>query len=635
MSRREQDIVPFGVIAVSLASIACTPASWADWSPPIGTAPTRQGPTPPATRGGGSSSPGNAASQSGSIALSSDGLLYVAANDNGGVSVVDPKNGPVNFIPTGTRPEHLIIRGSSVYVSNRQSRSVTQIDTTTQKVVRQIAVGAEPMGMDLTSDGLLLVACAMSGTVQAIDMNGNTTWTVQFGEDVRAVAVGPHDRAYAPSYKSAVVHVIDTRAGMEISPAIDMSITDFPTYQVRGVESIVYDSVRGIAFVPHTESRGGPIGEIVAGETTVSGGYSQPTPDGSGSSAPITVTTVTTVNPQTAQAVSDPLGLFFGLAGPKVAAINPATDNLYVVSFLGSAVASNPFGQIFHVGAGPNGIAISGDGTTAYVYNSFEHTISVLDLVPGEASELRVIPEIEPQTLSVNQQNGRLLFNSSVDSRMSAQGGGGVACASCHPDGRDDGHTWQFPEGLRNTPTLVGRALASTAPYHWDGQIDGPAGFSMVVQVRMGGSGIAPSDFDDIFLWLENEPAPDNPNRSGDAKPTADQIAGSAVFISAGCSVCHSGPTFTDNAFHDVGTGFTTAPLATLQSGNIPQSDVTASVPNTPSLLGVFASAPYLHDGSKATLRDRITQNPGDMHGTTSNLTNAQVDQLVAYLQTL
>jgi hypothetical protein len=55
---------------------------------------------------------------------------------------------------------------------------------------------------------------------------------------------------------------------------------------------------------------------------------------------------------------------------------------------------------------------------------------------------------------------------------------------------------------------------------------------------------------------------------------------------------------------------------------------------DTPSLLGVWETAPYLHDGSATTLRDVLTTaNPNDQHGFTSSLSAEQLDQLVAFMQ--
>jgi cytochrome c peroxidase len=74
---------------------------------------------------------------------------------------------------------------------------------------------------------------------------------------------------------------------------------------------------------------------------------------------------------------------------------------------------------------------------------------------------------------------------------------------------------------------------------------------------------------------------------------------------------------------HDVGTG--TDPRELLG----PAFD-------TPSLRGLWDSAPYLHDGSAPTLRDVLrARNPADKHGTTSHLTDRQINDLIAYLKSL
>jgi hypothetical protein len=57
---------------------------------------------------------------------------------------------------------------------------------------------------------------------------------------------------------------------------------------------------------------------------------------------------------------------------------------------------------------------------------------------------------------------------------------------------------------------------------------------------------------------------------------------------------------------------------------------------DTPGLAGLWASAPYLHDGSAATLLDVLTtRNTNDQHGTTSALTAEQRTDLVEYLLSL
>ena len=93
--------------------------------------------------------------------------------------------------------------------------------------------------------------------------------------------------------------------------------------------------------------------------------------------------------------------------------------------------------------------------------------------------------------------------------------------------------------------------------------------------------------------------------------------------MAAGCAACHSGDAFTDGLLHDVGTG-------------IDPRETRGSKFDTPSLLGIHNTAPYLHDGSAVTLRAVLTSsNSDDNHGITSTLTELQVDALVAYLRSL
>jgi cytochrome c peroxidase len=64
--------------------------------------------------------------------------------------------------------------------------------------------------------------------------------------------------------------------------------------------------------------------------------------------------------------------------------------------------------------------------------------------------------------------------------------------------------------------------------------------------------------------------------------------------------------------------------------------DVGAGALDTPTLVEIWRTAPYLHDGSAATLREVLTTaNPNDRHGKTSHLSSAQIDDLAAYLESL
>jgi cytochrome c peroxidase len=105
---------------------------------------------------------------------------------------------------------------------------------------------------------------------------------------------------------------------------------------------------------------------------------------------------------------------------------------------------------------------------------------------------------------------------------------------------------------------------------------------------------------------------------------------GRAIFerSDAACATCHPAPRYTDSSLdsartHNVGTG------------DGPDEPLGPAF-DTPSLRALWDSAPYLHDGSAATLRDVMTtRNRADRHGRTSHLTPAEIADLLAFLNSL
>ena len=71
----------------------------------------------------------------------------------------------------------------------------------------------------------------------------------------------------------------------------------------------------------------------------------------------------------------------------------------------------------------------------------------------------------------------------------------------------------------------------------------------------------------------------------------------------ARCSTCHNGPSFTDGSFHDIGT----AQNDDIGRGRLfPSSEKLRYAFKTPTLRDVARRAPYMHNGSVATLEDVI-----------------------------
>jgi cytochrome c553 len=212
---------------------------------------------------------------------------------------------------------------------------------------------------------------------------------------------------------------------------------------------------------------------------------------------------------------------------------------------------------------------------------------------------------------------GRVLFHTSGDSRISHDG---RACASCHPDGRDDSLTWATPNGPRRSIELSGR-VAETAPFSWSGGEHTLQQHLTVTFSRLKGvGGLKSLELDALVAYVEALPTP--PPTPAPQGELATKVArGHAIFTSeaAGCSACHAGGFETDNARHDVQSKGT--------FDNAPEF-------NTPSLKFVGGLGPYFHDGRYKTLHELLTDSDRKM-GHTAQLSNDDLESLEAYLRSL
>jgi cytochrome c peroxidase len=297
------------------------------------------------------------------------------------------------------------------------------------------------------------------------------------------------------------------------------------------------------------------------------------------------------------------------------------------------------------VGKHPKAIRVSPDGKELYIYNTLDQEVAVYDLSVRKLGAVKVSKP--PKT--AEWLRGKELFQSARQPMGSARW---ISCASCHPDGLTDKRVWQNPEGERRTPNLFG--LAHTHPLHWSADRDEVQDFEYTVRGKlMQGRGLfsgqlkrgkdfdltaldmdlsgKSADLDALALYTNSFQARPSPHAAGPGRLTAEAERGRKLFFSAeiGCATCHSGPYYTDSTLkkpfnlHDVGTG------------GSPREKM-GSKYDTPTLISVYRSGPYLHDGRAKTLYDVLTtHNAGDKHGKTSQLKASEIDDLVAFLKSL
>lgn len=635
--------------------------------------------TPPSTGGN---------SAGGSLGISKDdALLYAADPDRDSVFVMNTRTDSlVAEVPVGRQPEKVLVApDDTVYVTNRLDRSVSVLKPGESREAARIAVGVEPVGLAVSSDSKTLfvvnatsLTSAEFGTLMAIDTDtGAVKWELAVGAEPRGISLMGNGRAAITLFKSGDVVFVDLdkrvveKNGTDVFAQLNRSAlslgqggpqmpsSDGLTARPRGTEAIT-TSVDGQQLYVATQlSTDGLLQTPSQTDPVVTrgSGYSSGRCGATAVTSPGLLTFSLTGEPQvddlascSGETVDHPPTLLSSfqqgqpLQGPRALAADPGGAFLFVAHFNSNNVAlvrtSNPgtpgalhepkfsassVHQIISVGAGPTGIAVAHDGLRAWVFNSFDHSVSRLESSRDQVSVTRTL-KLGRDVLPADVVEGRKLFFSAADARMNDPNSG-IACGSCHLEGREDGHVWNFTDGPRQTPSLAGRMLSKTAPFHWNGEFKDLMSFmSLTVKARMGGTGVTEDMERQVAAFLDAQPAADNPHRDSKAP---EVTRGRAAFLKAGCDSCHGGETMTDNSFADVGT-FVTRGSVTDRMASLPHGL------NTPSLLGLARTAPFLHDGSAPTLKARILQGKGaDRHGRTSVLNDGEVDDLVAYLETL
>lgn len=600
------------------------------------------------------------------ITVGPDDTLYVANAGNRSVSVI--RHGQwteAARLEVGVEPMGLGLSGDgkTLYVVNStmlestEHGSLMAFDTGTLKRLWELPVGHEPRGLALLDNDKALITLHRQGDVVQVDLSRR--------EAPRVLKAG------TDLYRRANATRLREQRGD--SEPFDRGFFGRVSFHPRGMDEIVVMPDGSRAFATTRWAREDPV--VAPGDgrppppTPPSGGgglYGGGGPCGSGAIASPglvtfeadTVTPVvddlndgcqgdddkdfppsTIVSPDPSHPIQGPIATVVDPTGAWLFVVNRETNNVAVMPTnrrsSGRGNESQPqrtaVRQLVRVGAGPNGIALTRDGRKAYVYNSFDHTLTTL-VGDGTSSALNIREEgprlkLAGDVLSPEAAMGRKLFFSAIDSRMTAANVG-ASCATCHYDGRDDGHVWGFPDGPRQTPTIAGRRITETGPFHWTGEFPSLRDFlDVTVRQRMGGGLVDTQMAAQLSAFMDVLPAPDNPYKREEM--TDAQRRGAQAFLKAACNECHTGAALTNNKQANVGTF--------VLSGANPDNEATRQRGlNTPSLLGLARSAPYLHDGSAPTLKERLLQTRHtDQHGKTSHLSDAELDDLVEFLRML
>lgn len=549
----------------------------------------------------------------GAVALDPAGVRLAAVNpDSGSITLVDLATLTVLAeTPTGADPRTLSFTpdGLRLLVANHGAGTLTVLDAATGRVTAEVAVGARPYGV-VAGRSRAYVSLAGVPQVVVVDLETLTvSAAVPLPPFPTGLALTADEAAlYVTHLYSGAVSVVDTAVltvTQTLLAAPEANLAQFITLSADGARAYVPHT---LAFAERTDLTYANAVQPVVGVFVLGEPVALPPPLALASAD---------------QAVNLPFAAALSPDGLRLYVANAGTDDVSVLDLAtGDTLARLPTGR--H----PRGLALSADGLRLYVNNVLDGTLAVFNtatLTRTHTLTLTTLP------LPAEVLTGKRLFNSAL-APMAA--GGWLSCATCHLDGGADARTWAgFPDGPRNTPALF--AAAATLPLHWNGDLDEFQDTEATIRVIQGGAGLLPAEphpslgpanagrspaLDALAAYLATLAPPPSPY-TADAETLA---RGERAFARWGCAACHLGPQFTDQQTHTSGLG--DPALERRQTGPLPRFD-------TPALTGAWATAPYFHNGSAATLRDTFFA--AGFHNMGPALNAQEVVDLVAYMQAL
>ncbi len=542
----------------------------------------------------------------GTLLALSDGATAVASDpDRDAVYVVDLASGTVTFtiaLQSGDEPGRLVEDGAGrVHVALRGGGALVTLDPATGTVVARRNVCPAPRGVAWDSSlDAIWVACATGELVAlpsspaAAGDGGTALQSFVLQRDLRDVLVESDGSLAISVFRAAEILRVDPASGA-------VTRTDTMPPFATAVPHVAWRTIatpQGGTLTVHQEHTTASL------ETDVPGGYGATFSAGSSATASIASVLDTNGALVTNLALQAVLPVDVALSPDGDTFVVAAAGNAYAPSLpdviISSITGNDVLGAVFKLPStgGEQAIAVAFDPAEEILVQTREPaTLQILDAT--HASWRTVVLSSDSRA-----DTGHALFHSAA--------GALIACASCHPEGGDDGHVWTLDGDTRRTPSLRG-TVAGTAPYHWPGdELDMPTLLQDVYTSRMSGPPLSTDSMSRIAAWVEAIPAPPAPSW---VDPAA-AARGQALFTSAttGCATCHSGAKFTNNATVDVGTG-----------GRF----------QVPPLVGVSWRTPLMHDGCAAAIADRFGACATAGHGSTQSLSSDQISDLTAYLETL
>ncbi len=581
------------------------------------------------------------------VAYSPDGsLLAVADRTLPGLSLIKTSDGSVKDVPLSGYPYHVRWNGNSkVLVAEGNNGTVAEVDVTvalaesdtSKSVLRRLNVGLVAKGLALTPDGSRLLTCDRAANKLVVFKmpSGEVDFSVEVGREPSSVTVDK-DGKYAV-VGNKLPKPADPLHGM---PAAELSIVDLSSKKVTAlplvkqatmVRQVVLSPDGKWAYVTHQSPRGGlPVTQLDNGwvmtnamsviDMNARSLYASFIFDKSGSGG---------AHPWGAAINKDGSKLWVALQGVREVATVDLTalhkklagyseaQRAKLLTDLSDLHASNIIKRTVLTGIdGPRGVALSPDGNTLAVAAYFSGKVLLLSPTTLAVTKTITLPG-NPDKEDVVRTGERYYYSAMYCYQT------WLSCSSCHDEGRPDGLNWDLQNDGTGNPKQTKAHVYSheTPPTNVSGcrensEVSSRAGYQYIEFQA------APEErVQATYEFMKSLIPEPSPFLGTDGQLTPEAVEGKKLFEgTAGCSQCHAGTYFTDMKKHDVGTR---------RSGddgpdNNPSWDVNGW--DTPSLIEVWRTAPYLHLGSAMTIEDAVTAH-------TKMTKSAELDKIVAYVK--
>jgi YVTN family beta-propeller protein len=648
-----------------------------------------------------SAPPASPQAHSGPIVVSPDGSrLFVVHPDADSVSVLDVATRTVtreillasaapavdpstNRFTPAVAPRALALdsSGATLYVTGERSGMLYAVDAAQGSVKGSVAVCSEPVGVLVgQGDGAVYVACSQDDEIAEIDaaslqvtataVTPRKPWTLAWAADGHTLLathlLGPGVSALStgPLALQSTWTVPDR--GPESDPAEPHGI-------VRGIYDVLARPGASELWVLHLMLGTDTPQPTLAFNSTVFPSLSILDGTGGGQLARLSVQ-ATTSNPGDNGAfgdvVSGPRSMAFSGDGKYAFVVDTDSEDLLVVDATQRTEVTLMRPLPGHM---PEGVVWSQN--EVYVQERNTEDIVAFKVQEGGDGGVTVVQDgaafksLSTDPMPANLRLGQQLFYSANSDQYPLTQNHWVACASCHVEARSDAVTWLFAQGPRDTPSNAG-GMTGTGFLFRTADRSQVQDYWKTIDIEQGGDfhpGGAQQPLLDAIADYVNFalPAPVPPSTDETHTITGSALAGlrsqgETVFTQIGCANCHNGPWKTDSGngnpslnlagpvvssaamggvlLHDVGTCVTSGPWPDVAHDDIDGDPRPSCAFDTAALRGMTDSAPYLHDGSAATLEDvlpvmlQAVVGPG---ATPQTLDAADRTALVEYLRSL